>query len=76
MLDGQVKESCNASMNRLPLKMQTLILRCLVEGMSVRSTARTADISKNTVIKLLVDTGKACNDYQGPTLRNLPCKRI
>ena len=24
----------------------------------------------------MVDAGKACNDYQGRTLRNLPCKRI
>ena len=63
-------------MNRLPLKTQTLILRCLVEGMSVRSTTRTADVSKNTVIKLLVDAGKACNVYQDSVLRNLPCKRI
>ena len=63
-------------MNWLPLKTQTLILRCLVEGMSVRSTARTADVSKNTVIKLLVDAGKACSAYQALTLRNLPCKRI
>ena len=63
-------------MNRLPLKTQTLILRCLVEGMSVRSTARTADVSKNTVIKLLVDAGKACSTYQDRTLRDLPCKRI
>jgi len=63
-------------MNRLPLKTQTLILRCLVEGMSVRSTARTADVSKNTVIKLLVDAGKACSSYQDRVLRNLPCKRI
>ena len=63
-------------MNRLPLKTQTLILRCLVEGMSVRSTARTADVSKNTVIKLLVDAGNACNKYQAHTLQNLPCKRI
>ena len=63
-------------MNRLPLKTQALILRCVVEGMSVCSIARTADASKNTAIKLLVDAGKACNDYQGRTLRNLPCKRI
>ena len=44
--------------------------------MSVCSTARTADISKNTVIKLLVDAGKTCSTYQDRTLRNLSCKRI
>ncbi len=32
--------------------------------MSVRAKARTADVSKNTVSKLLVDAGKVCADYQ------------
>lgn len=63
-------------MNKLPSKTRTLILRCLVEGMSIRSTARTADVSKNTVTKLLIDAGKACADYQDKALRDLPCQRI
>ena len=63
-------------MNRLPLKTRTLILRCLVEGMSIRSTARTADVSKNTVMKLMVDAGRACQAYQDQALRDLPWHRI
>ena len=50
-------------MNKLDTKTRALILRCLVEGMSIRSTARTADVSKNTVMKLMVDAGKACAAY-------------
>ena len=63
-------------MNKLDTKTRTLILRCLVEGMSIRSTARTADVSKNTVMKLMVDAGKACAAYQDQALRDLPCRRI
>ena len=63
-------------MNRLDTKTRTLIIRCLVEGMSVRATARTADVSKNTVNKLLIDAGKVCADYQDEALRDLPCQRI
>ena len=63
-------------MNRLPIKAQKDILRCLVEGNSVRSTARIAGVNKNTVLKLLVDAGKACSAYQNRVLQNLPCKRI
>ena len=63
-------------MNRLDTKTRTLILRCLVEGMSVRATARTADVHKNTVNKLLIDAGKACADYQDAVLHDLPCRRI
>ena len=63
-------------MNKLDTKTRILILRCLVEGMSIRATARTADASKNTVVKLMVDAGKACAEYQDQALRDLPCRRI
>ena len=60
----------------MPLKTRKLIIRCLVEGQSVRATARTADVSKNTVTKLLIAAGKACADYQDKALWDLPCQRI
>ncbi len=50
-------------MNRSPLKTRSLILRLLVEGNSIRATARIADVSKNTVTKLLIDAGKACEAF-------------
>ena len=63
-------------MNKLDTKTRKLIIRCLVEGQSIRATARTADVSKNTVAKLMIDAGKACADYQDKVLRDLPCERI
>jgi IS1 family transposase len=63
-------------MNRLKLEKQKQIISDLIEGNSIRATARMTDTSKNTVIKLLVDIGKACSDYQDKVLRNLPCRRI
>ena len=63
-------------MNKLSLETRKLIIRCLVEGQSIRATARTADVSKNTVTKLLIDAGKACADLQDKVLRDLPCRRI
>lgn len=63
-------------MNKLPSKTRALIIRLLVEGNSIRSTARIADVSKNTVTKLLIEAGKVCADYQDTTLRDLPCKRV
>ncbi len=63
-------------MNRLDIKKRAQILHMLVEGNSLRATARMADISRNTVDKLLRDVGAACLEYQDKALRNLPCKRI
>lgn len=42
----------------------------------MRAISRIADVSINTVTKLLVDAGKACADYQDKTFRNLSCKRV
>lgn len=63
-------------MNRLPLDKRAHILSLLVEGNSLRSITRIADVSINTVTKLLVDVGTACARYQDEHLRNLPCKKI
>lgn len=63
-------------MNRLPLAKRTQIISMLVEGNSMRATARMVDVSINTVVKLLIDLGTVCSEYQHKHLRNLPCKRI
>ncbi len=44
-------------MNRLSLQDCAAILGMLVEGNSMRATSRMADVSINTIIKLLVDVG-------------------
>ena len=64
------------SMNRLPRNKQIQVVAALVEGNSIRATVRMTGVAKNTVIKLLVDIGAACEAYQVERLVNLPCKRI
>ena len=68
-------------MNKLPLKTRTLILNMLCEGQSMRATARLADVSFNTVAKLLIDAGKVCADLhdelvQGVTASRIQCDEI
>ena len=63
-------------MNKLATEKRAQIVSCLVEGNSIRSTARITRVSKNTVIKLLRDLGQVCSEYQNKVLRDLPCKRI
>jgi IS1 family transposase len=64
------------SMNRLDDARRAMVIRCLVEGNSIRSTVRMIGVAKNTVTKLLVEVGAACSEYQDKSLRNLTCKRI
>ena len=63
-------------MNRLPLSKRTQILHMLVEGSSLRSISRVADVSVNTVTKLLVDSGRACKEFHDAQVRGITAKRI
>jgi IS1 family transposase len=63
-------------MNRLPIERRAQITGLLTEGNSLRATSRLADVSINTVTKLLLDVGAACEEYQDRALRNLKSRRI
>jgi IS1 family transposase len=63
-------------MNKLPLAKRTQILAMLCEGSSMRSISRVADVSINTVSKLLVEAGEACLAIHDETVRNVRPKRI
>jgi len=63
-------------MNRLSNQQRTQIIASLVEGNSLRATARMCGVVLNTVLKLLPQIGQACMEYQDKALRNLTCKRI
>src|SRR5438309_1755568 len=64
------------SMNKLSAEKRKQIVSSLVEGNSLRSTARMTGVSLNTVTKLLTDLGVVCSIYQDRALRDLDCKRI
>jgi IS1 family transposase len=63
-------------MNRLSLTDRARILQMLVEGNSLRATTRMADVSINTVSKLLVDVAEAAHSYHHAAVRNIRCKRV
>jgi len=63
-------------MNTLNRDKQTQIITALVEGNSLRASARMCGVAFNTVLKLLPEIGAACEEYQRRVLVKLPCKRI
>ncbi|HKQ33836.1 MAG TPA: IS1 family transposase [Nitrospiraceae bacterium] len=63
-------------MNKLTQAKRVQIIAALVEGNSIRATCRMTGAAKGTVLKLVVDLGKACAAYQDRVLRNLTCKKI
>ena len=63
-------------MNRKPSEVRSRILSCLVEGVSIRATARLCGVAINTVVKLQVEAGEACAEFQDRAFRNLKCRRL
>lgn len=63
-------------MNKLSKEKRAQIIGCLVEGNSLRATARMCDVAFNTVLKFIPEIGAACDEYQDKVFHNLKCKRI
>jgi hypothetical protein len=51
-------------------KRQAAVIAALVEGNSLRATARMTGVARMTVEKLRRDVGEACAKHQDQTLRN------
>ena len=64
------------SMNKLPLETRVQILNLLVEGSSMRSISRVADVSINTVTKLLVEAGQMAERFHDRTVRGLQTEQL
>lgn len=76
MLDAKHKSSDTLGMNKLPLAKRVQILAMLCEGSSMRSISRVADVSINTVTKMLEDAGEACLALHDSQVRNVRASRI
>jgi IS1 family transposase len=63
-------------MNKLPIAKKVQIINLLVEGSSLRAASRIADVSINTVTKLLVDVGRACEVFHDEKVKAIKSKRI
>ncbi len=63
-------------MRKLNRDKRAAIIRALIEGCSVNSTARMCGVSKLTVLRLLADVGSLCRDYHDLTVRGLSCAKV
>ncbi len=63
-------------MNQLSTAKRVQVIAALVEGNSIRSTARMTGVAKHTILRLLAEIGTACAHFQDICLTELPCKHI
>ena len=70
------RSSIMVSMKQITQQQKVHVVRCLIEGNSIRSTGRITGVSKNTIVKLLMELGCACAAYHNRHVRNLKVRRM
>jgi IS1 family transposase len=76
MLTLNTLSSIIVGMKKLPSSDRARILHLLCEGSSIRAVTRLTGASKNTVIKLMIDSGKACAAYHDEHVRGVKARRV
>src|SRR5262245_55686417 len=66
----------NGSMKKLTTDQRVRVIAALCEGCSVNAVVRMVGVSKPTILKLLVDVGRAAVNFEDDELRDLTCERI
>lgn len=62
--------------NILSNEKKSMAIAALVEGSSIRSVERMTGIHRDTIMRLGVNVGKACQTLMDETMRELPCQKI
>lgn len=63
-------------MYNLSADKKKLVLQCLVEGSSIRSTERITGVHRDTILRLLVQTGETCKKIIDEKVTNVDCSTV
>ena len=63
-------------MNTLTHENRCAVIRCLVDGRSIRATTRMTGVAKNTIQKLTRELGEAVAQYSDNVPRNIKAQRV
>ncbi len=66
----------NEGMNTLTNEKRCAVIKCLVDGCSIRATTRITGVAKNTIQKLTRDLGQAVLEYHDNVIRNIKAQRV
>ncbi len=62
--------------NILKRDKQEAIIKCLVDGNSIRATERITDVHRDTIMRLMVRVGQGCEQLLDEEMRGLTCERL
>lgn len=76
LADSPPTEKRRIVANILPREKQLLILRLLVEGNSLRAVTRITGVHRTTVMNLMVEVGKRCDEFLNANVRNVKTAHV
>lgn len=62
--------------NVLKRERQEAVIRCLVNGASIRATERITDVHRDTIMRLMVRVGTGCGRIMDSEMRGLDCRHL
>ncbi len=62
--------------NILKREKQETIIKCLVDGSSIRATERITEVHRDTIMRLMVRVGEGCAKVLDEEMRGLTCQRL
>jgi IS1 family transposase len=62
--------------NVLPREKQIAVIGAIVEGVSIRSIERMTGVHRDTIMRLMVKVGEACERLLDQLMRDLPCEAL
>ncbi|MCC6682501.1 MAG: IS1 family transposase [Phycisphaeraceae bacterium] len=72
----RARSSIMDDMNKLTTQKRVAVVRCLVEGCSIRSTVRMTGVGKQAIMRLIVDMGEVCRQFHDERVRSLKTARV
>lgn len=62
--------------NVLKREKQEMVIRCLVNGSSIRATERMTGVHRDTIMRLMVRVGSGCEQIMDSEMRDLDCRHL
>lgn len=62
--------------NVLPFRKQVEVVKCLVNGVSIRGTERMENVHRDTIMRLVVTVGEGCQRFHNAAVFDVPVNRL
>ena len=62
--------------NRISKDKRALVLAMLCEGTPINAVSRVLGVAKESIFRIIEETGEALMDYMMTNFRDIPCQRI